>query len=198
MKLKMMITTIMAMALFSLSAFAELNKEKDKSIGSYEETEKAEKQHQKEQDRGISSEEDQAQTEQKMEDTEKKQELAEVKKQDKSLQGKITKTKAVTPQGSDQKSLIVFIETEQKDNMVVDLGPKDDLSDYEINEGANIRVEGRLVSIDGKEFLMADEIWLGYDKVQINRWGQRMPASEDEKMKEKREPASAEQEDEDL
>lgn len=96
------------------------------------------------------------------------------------FEGNVTNKSTFEEKNTDKKTLIVILDTgRMNDELVVDLGPLEDLKGYAIKKGKNIKVQGKIVNVDGKEFIMAKELWIGNQKLNINRYERtRLPATQ--------------------
>ena len=99
---------------------------------------------------------------------------AKIKKIERSLKilkvkGRILNAKEVQFQGSDKKHLVVLLKTKKgHQELIVDLGDLKKMQGIEKGK-TKIKVEGSMVRVGEKEFMLAREIQYGDEVIIINR-----------------------------
>lgn len=85
------------------------------------------------------------------------------------FEGKVLKVKKVQFKDSDQENIVVLIKTPRgHKKMVVDLGDSERIQ-KRARMGTRLKVEGFLVRIEDKEFLMAKRVKVGNRIIKVNK-----------------------------
>ncbi|MBC74578.1 MAG: hypothetical protein CME64_01040 [Halobacteriovoraceae bacterium] len=95
--------------------------------------------------------------------------FSKVKIQGQMFEGKVLKVKKVQFKDSDQENIVVLIKTPRgHKKMVVDLGDSERIQ-KRARMGTRLKVEGFLVRIEDKEFLMAKRVKVGNRIIKVNK-----------------------------
>lgn len=93
------------------------------------------------------------------------------------VSGHITHMKEVEVRGTDTKNQVVMIKTSKGDRrLVIDLGPTSALEELNLKQGGEIAVEGSLVQIRDRSFIVASRLRHGDKTVDISRQEQQRQA----------------------
>lgn len=95
--------------------------------------------------------------------------FSKVKIQGQMFEGKVLKVKKVQFKDSGQENIVVLIKTPRgHKKMIVDLGDSERIQ-KRARMGTRLKVEGFLVRIEDKEFLMAKRVKVGNRIVKVNK-----------------------------
>jgi len=85
------------------------------------------------------------------------------------VEGKILNVKKVSFKNSNKDNIVILIKTKKgHEELVVDLGDADRLNRV-VDSGSNVIVEGVMVKIDKKVFLLAQKVILKNQHLKVNR-----------------------------
>lgn len=101
------------------------------------------------------------------------------RRQNVTLQGEVTETRQVNIKGQQDKHRLIKMKTDRGQEVMVNLGPKARLSDMDLRRGDQIRVQGRVGTINGKNVLMAKSVRSGNQTHNIARQGQLFDSPRD-------------------
>lgn len=93
--------------------------------------------------------------------------------QERSIRGKITRTKRVDWRGSDRREFVALVETNDGDTVIVDLGPTTGLKDARIRTGQQISARGFMAPVGEHKVLFATRLDFGDHSMTINRLADR-------------------------
>lgn len=74
------------------------------------------------------------------------------------LSGKIVRTKQIDVRGSNEKQMVVLVETERGNRIAVDLGPTSQLKDAELGSGDRVRINGFMTEVGDKRLVVAEQL----------------------------------------
>lgn len=83
------------------------------------------------------------------------------------IQGTLKEFTRTSLDGAKEKNLLIRLELENGKNCVVDLGRGTSLSDLELEQGAEIRLQGERTTVDGKSLIVARKISVDDDTTRI-------------------------------
>jgi hypothetical protein len=80
------------------------------------------------------------------------------------LAGEVIRTKQVDVRGSDEKQMVVLIETERGNRIPVDLGPTSGLKDVKLSSGDRVRINGFMAKVGEKQLVVAEQLAVARDQ----------------------------------
>jgi len=99
------------------------------------------------------------------------------------VSGSIEAIKKVKLRNSDVENLVVSLKTEKGRKIVVDLGPANDLKDFDFKKGDHVIARGSNFEVQGKRVLLAGELQSDGETVTIDRKGQLVTADVEKELK---------------
>lgn len=95
--------------------------------------------------------------------------ISKVKITGRVFEGKILKVKEVLFKDSSQKNIVVLMKTPRgHQEMIVDLGDSERIKE-QAQTGTKLKVEGIIIKIENKEFLLAKRVAVGKRLLKVNK-----------------------------
>jgi plastocyanin len=89
-------------------------------------------------------------------------------KKQSSLQGRVESVREVEIEGQDDQHTLVSLRLENGQSKIVDLGPRLDLEDIDLEEGSNVAIRGFPGRIDGRSVLMATSVRVDGESFEVD------------------------------
>lgn len=97
------------------------------------------------------------------------QSQAKGQQQPKQFQGQIAQIREVKVKNFEQPHQVALLKTDQNKQIYVDLGPKDQLQDLQLSQGATVKVSGSPMKVKGHAILAASQLQANGKTIQIER-----------------------------